>query len=87
MAQHQSAKKRARRTIRATGVNKARVSRIRTYVKKVEEAITKGDSAAAKAALQVAQPEMHRGALKGVLHPNTVGRKLSRLVARIKKLG
>jgi len=87
MAQHQSAKKRARRTIRSTAVNKSRVSHIRTSVKNVEEAIAKGDAAAASAALKAAQPEMHRGVGKGVLHKNTVARKLSRLVARIKKLG
>lgn len=87
MAQHQSAKKRARRAVRASAMNTTRVSRIRTYVKKVTEAITKGDSTAAKAAFQVAQPELHRGVLKGVLHANTVARTLSRLSASIKKLG
>ena len=86
MAQHKSAEKRARQTERRTAVNGARVGRIRTFVKKVELAIASGDKAAAQEALRAAQPEMQSGVTKGVLHQNTVSRKLSRLSARIKSL-
>lgn len=86
MAQHKSAEKRARQTVRRTATNGARVSRIRTFVKKVELAIAAGDQEAARAALREAQPEMQSGVTKGVLHQNTVSRKLSRLSARIKSL-
>ena len=68
-------------------MNKARRSRIRTFIRKVEEAIASGDKAVAAAALQAAQPEMMRGVTKGVLHKNTVARKISRLAARVKALG
>jgi small subunit ribosomal protein S20 len=87
MAHHKSAKKRIRRNERRAEINRSRVSRIRTFVKKVELAIAGGDKPAAEAALRAAQPEMHRGISKGVLHRNTVGRKLSRLSARIKAIG
>ncbi len=86
MAHHKSAKKRIRQTGRRTLVNKARASRVRTFVKKVEDAIAAGDKSAARAAFIAAQPEMARGANKGMLHRNTVSRKLSRLSARIKAL-
>jgi len=86
MATHVSAEKRIRQTARRTAVNRARLSRIRTFVKKVETAIASGDKEAARTALREAQPEMQRGAQKGVLHKNTVARKLSRLSARIKTL-
>ncbi len=86
MAHHLSAKKRIRQTETRTAVNKARVSRIRTFVKKVETAIAAGDAAAAKDAFLAAMPELHRGVSKGVLHRNTVDRKLSRLNAAIRKL-
>jgi small subunit ribosomal protein S20 len=86
MATHVSAEKRIRQTATRTAVNRARVSRIRTYVKKVETAIAAGDKEAARSALKEAQPEMQRGAQKGVMHKNTVARKLSRLSARIKAL-
>ncbi|BAE49439.1 30S ribosomal protein S20 [Paramagnetospirillum magneticum] len=86
MAHHKSAKKRIRQTERRTEVNRARVSRIRTYVKKVELAIAGGDSAAAQAALQEAQPELMKGAQAGILHKNTASRKVSRLVARVKEM-
>ncbi len=86
MAQHKSAEKRARQTERRTAVNGARVGRIRTFVKKVELAIASGDKAAAQEALRAAQPEMQSGVTKGVLHKNTVSRKLSRLSARIKSI-
>jgi small subunit ribosomal protein S20 len=86
MAHHKSAKKRIRQTVRRTAINKARMSRVRTFVKKVEDAIAAGDKDAARAAFVAAQPEMQRGAGKGLLHRNTVSRKLSRLSARIKAL-
>ena len=86
MANHKSAKKRIRQTERRTLVNRARVSRIRTFVKKVELAIQSGDQKAATAALRAAQPELHRGVTRGVLHRNTAARKLSRFSKRIKAL-
>ncbi len=86
MANTASAKKRNRQTVKRTERNAARKSRMRTFVKKVETAIAGGDKGAAAAALQAAQPEMQRAAGKGVIHRNTVGRKLSRLSARIKAL-
>ncbi len=86
MANHKSAEKRIRQTARRTEVNGARISRIRTFVKKVETAIESGNKAAAAEALKAAQPEMMRGTSKGVLHANTVARKISRLSARIKAL-
>jgi len=86
MANIKSAKKRARQTERRTVVNRARMSRIRTFVKKVETAIASGDKSAARAAFAEAQPEMQSGVGKGSLHRNTVARKLSRLSARIKAL-
>ncbi|NYZ12916.1 30S ribosomal protein S20 [Azospirillum sp. RWY-5-1] len=86
MANHKSAEKRIRQTERRTEVNRARVSRIRTFVKKVELAIASGNKDAAAEAFKAAQPEIMRGATKGVLHRNTVARKLSRLSARIKSL-
>lgn len=86
MANTASAKKRIRQTIRRTAVNGARVSRIRTFVKQVETAIAGGNKDAATQALKAAMPEMQRGVTKGVLHQNTVARKLSRLSARIKAL-
>lgn len=86
MANTASARKRIRQTARRTARNQARKSRMRTFVKKVEAAIAGGDKEAATAALREAQPEMQRAAGKGVTHRNTVGRKLSRLSARIKAL-
>ena len=86
MANTKSAKKAARVTEKRTAVNKARRSRVRTYVRKVEEAIVSGDKEAASAALQSAQPEIMRGAQKGIMHKNTASRKISRLSARIKGL-
>lgn len=81
-----SAKKRVRRNDRRTVINKNRVSRIRTYVKKVETAIEGGDKAAAQEALKDAQPEIMRGVTKGVLHRNSAARKISRLSVRVKAL-
>ena len=86
MASHKSAKKRIRQTARRTEVNTARRSRVRTFVKKVEAAIATGDKVVAEAALRAAQPELHRGVNKGVLHRNTAARKLSRLARRINAL-
>ncbi len=86
MANSPQAKKRARQNEARYAVNKARRSRIRTYLRKVEEAIECGDQAAAKAALREVQPELMRGVTKGVLHKNTVARKMSRLSSRVKAL-
>ncbi len=86
MANHPSAEKRIRQTARRTEVNGARMSRIRTFVKKVETAIAAGDKNAAKEAFAAAAPELQRGIGKGVLHNRTVARKISRLSARIKAL-
>lgn len=86
MANTASARKRIRQTKRRTERNQARKSRMRTFVKKVESAVASGDQQAATEALRAAQPEMQRAAGKGVIHKNTVARKLSRLSARIKKL-
>jgi small subunit ribosomal protein S20 len=86
MANTPQAEKRIRRNQRRAAVNKARVSRIRTFVKKVEASLAAGDAAAAAEALKAAQPEMMRGVSKGVLHKNTVARKISRLTSRVKAL-
>jgi len=86
MANTPQAEKRIRRNDRRAAINKARVSRIRTFVKKVESSLAAGDAAAAAEALKAAQPEMMRGVAKGVLHKNTVSRKFSRLAARVKGL-
>jgi small subunit ribosomal protein S20 len=86
MAHHKSAKKRIRQTARRTEVNGARVSRIRTFVKKVELAIAAGDAAAAKSALSAAEPQMMKGVQAGVLHKNTASRKVSRLAARVRDM-
>jgi small subunit ribosomal protein S20 len=87
MANTKSAKKATRVIARRTEINKARRSRMRNTVRKVEEAITSGDQAAAVAAMQAAEPMLMRSAQKGVLHKNTASRKVSRLAARIAKLG
>lgn len=86
MANNASARKRIRQTERRTERNQARKSRMRTFIKKVETAIAGGDKSAAAAALQAAQPELQRAAGKGVVHKNTVARKISRLSARVKAL-
>jgi small subunit ribosomal protein S20 len=86
MPHHKSAEKRLRQTENRTATNRARLSRVRTFVKKVESAIGSGDKEAAQSAFRVAQPELHRATTKGVLHKNTVARKLSRLAARINAL-
>ena len=86
MANHKSAEKRIRQTVKRTAINRSRLSRMRTFVKKVETAIASGDKEAAQSAFQLAQPELHRAITKGVLHKNTVSRKLSRLAARVNSL-
>jgi len=84
MANTEQSKKRARQSEARYAVNKARRSRIRTFLRKVEEAIASGNGEAAAAALKAAQPELARGVTKGVLHKNTVARKMSRLASRVK---
>ncbi len=86
MANIKSAKKRIRRAAKRTEVNRDRMGRVRTFVKKVETAIATGNKEEAAAALKEAQPEIMRGVTKGVLPRNTASRKLSRLSARIKAL-
>ncbi len=86
MANTPSAKKAARKIARRAAINKNRRSRVRTYVRQVEEALAAGDKAAAEAALKAAQPELMRAATKGVLHRNTASRKVSRLTQRMKTL-
>jgi small subunit ribosomal protein S20 len=81
-----SAKKRVRQNAKRTLLNHARKSRIRTFTRKVEEAISSGDKKAALEALKVAEPEIMRGATKGVVHKNTASRKISRLTKRAGKL-
>ena len=87
MANTPQSKKRARQNEARFAVNKMRRSRIRTYLRAVEEAIASGDKDAAAAALKVAQPELMRGVTKGVFHKNTAARKMSRLASRVKSLG
>ena len=86
MANTASAKKATRKIERRTAINKVRRSRMRGYVRKVEEAIASGDKEAAQAALVAAQPELMRAATKGVMHENTASRKVSRLARRVKAL-
>ncbi|MDG2374434.1 MAG: 30S ribosomal protein S20 [Paracoccaceae bacterium] len=86
MANSAQAKKRARQIERRTEVNKARRSRIRTYLKKVDEALESGDKSIAQQALKVVQPELMRGVSKGIMHKNTASRKMSRLSSRVKAL-
>ena len=87
MANTTSAEKAARVIARRTAVNRARRSRMRGFVRKVEEAVAAGDRAAALAALKAAEPEIMRAAGKGVLHKNTASRKVSRLTHQVAKLG
>jgi small subunit ribosomal protein S20 len=87
MANTKSAKKAARKIGRRTIVNKSRRSRVRNYVRRVEEAIASGDRNRALAVMKEAEPQIMRAAQKGVLHKNSASRKVSRLVARIAKLG
>lgn len=86
MANIKSSKKRIRRATRETEVNKARRSRIRTFLKAVETAIEAGDKEAARAAFKAAEPELMRGVTKGVVHKRTASRKVSRLSKRVKSI-
>jgi small subunit ribosomal protein S20 len=86
MANSPSSRKRARQLERRTAVNKARRSRMRSFIRKVEEAIAAGDPAVAAEALRLAQPEIMRSVSRGVLHKNTASRKISRLSGRVKAL-
>ncbi|MDW5316470.1 30S ribosomal protein S20 [Rhizobium sp. PL01] len=86
MANTTSAKKATRKIARRTEVNKSRRSRVRGFIRKVEEAIASGDQVLAQAALKAAQPELMRAASKGVVHANTASRKVSRLASRVKSL-
>ena len=86
MANSKQAEKRIRQTRRRTSVNRMRVSRYRTFVKKVELAIAAGDKDGASAALQSAQPIMHSAVNKGIIHRNTVNRKLARLARRVNSM-
>jgi len=87
MANSRSAKKAGRKIARRTEVNKARRSRLRTFIRGVEEAIASGDAKAAQDALVAAQPEMMRAKTAGIVHRNTAARKISRLAARVKTAG
>ena len=86
MANSPQAKKRVRQIARRTAVNSARKSRIRTFLRKIEDAIRAGDAAAARDAFRAAQPEIMRGAAKGVMHKNTASRKIARLAHRVKEM-
>ncbi len=86
MANSPQAKKRARTAARRTEINKNRRTRIKTFIRRVEEAIAGGDQAAAAEALKNAQPEIMRGVTKGVLHKATASRKVSRLAKRVKAM-
>lgn len=86
MANTPSAKKAVRKIARRTTVNTQRRSRVRTFIRKVEEALASGDVTAATAALRAAQPEVMRAVTKGVVHANTASRKVSRLASRLKTL-
>jgi small subunit ribosomal protein S20 len=86
VAHSRTAKKRIRQTAKRTERNKSRISRIRTFVRKVEDAIAKGDASEATSAFAAAAPELQRGVTKGVLHRNTVARKISRLSSKVKTL-
>ena len=86
MANTSSAKKMVRKIARRTNVNRNRVSRVRTFLRNVEQAIASGDKEAAMSALKAAQPELMRAASRGAFHRNTASRKMSRLSQRIKAL-
>ena len=86
MANTTSAKKMTRKIAKRTLVNRSRRSRMRTFLRKVEEAIAGGDQAVAAQALRAAEPELMRAAQKGIVHKNTASRKVSRLASRIRSL-
>ena len=87
MANTSSAKKATRKIAARSTVNKSRVTRVRTYLRKVEEALAAGDREKAGAALKAAEPEIMRAVTKGVIHKNAASRKVSRLAARVKSVG
>lgn len=87
MANTVSAKKMTRKIAKRTAINRMRRTRMRTYLRKVEEAIATGDQASALTALRAAEPELMRAAQKGVVHKNTASRKVSRLAHRVQALG
>ncbi|HMR32297.1 MAG TPA: 30S ribosomal protein S20 [Geminicoccaceae bacterium] len=86
MAHHRSAKKRIRQTEKRTAINRSRVSRIKTFMRKVESALAQGDYTTAQSAFAAAEPEIRRGVTKGVLHMNTASRKISRLARRVQAM-
>lgn len=86
MAHSRSAKKRIRQTVKRTAINRARISRIRTFVRRVERAVATGDPLQAEAAFRAAEPEIRRGVTKGVLHRNTASRRISRLARLVNGL-
>ena len=86
MANTPSAKKRIRNTLRKTDINKSRRSRIKTFVRKVEDALESKDAKSAMESLKAAQPEIMRGVTKGIFHKNTASRKISRLSSRVKAI-
>ena len=86
MANTVSAKKMTRKIAKRTAINRSRRSRMRTFLRKVEEAIASGNQTEATAALRAAEPEIMRAAQKGIVHKNTASRKVSRLVSRIKAI-
>jgi small subunit ribosomal protein S20 len=86
MAHHRSAKKRIRQTIKRTEINRARTSRVRTFIKRVEKAVAAGDAAEARAALQLAEPEIRRAVTRRVLKLNTASRRISRLSKKVNGL-
>jgi small subunit ribosomal protein S20 len=87
MANTSSAKKATRKIAARTEVNKTRRSRMRSFVRKFEEAVASGDKTAATEAFKVVEPEIMRAATKGIVHKNTASRKVSRLAARLKSIG
>jgi small subunit ribosomal protein S20 len=86
MAHHPSAKKRIRQTVTRTAINRSRISRIRTFIKKVEQAVASGDPDSARQALRAAEPEIRRGVNKGVLKLNTASRRISRLSKKVNQV-
>ena len=86
MAHHKSAEKRLRQTAKRTAINRSRAGAVKSAMKRVETAIASGNKADADAALKAAQPELHSGVGKGVLHKNAAARKISRLTKRIRAL-
>ena len=87
MANTPSAKKAVRKIAKRTAINKSNRSRMRTYLRKVEEAIASGNQTDAQAAMKIAEPELQRAATKGIVHRNMASRKVSRLNARVKAMG